>query len=212
MILGSCQDTGGTWSPEFVAHRFQLFHVPDNISDENAVLVDPFCSSLHPVMRNMPRDEDTVLVLGAGIIGICAVAALRAMGSRARILVLAKYRFQGELAQHYGADEIIYLKDGDAYRAVADKTGGRLYKPILGKRVMVGGADIVYECVGSDSSLDDSLRFAKEGGKVVLIGLAGMAKGIDWTPMWFRELTIAGNWGYGDEQYQGKTLRRTSWP
>jgi threonine 3-dehydrogenase len=206
-ITGSCADTGGTWSPEFVAHRFQLFHVPDNVSDENAALVDAFCSALHPVMRNMPRDEETVLVAGGGIIGICLVAALRAMGSKARLLVLAKYRYQGELAKRYGADEIIYLRDGDAYQVVADKTGGRLYKPILGKRVMLGGPDIVYECVGSDSSIDDCLRFAREGGRVVLVGLAGLAKGIDWTPIWFRELKVIGSYCYADEDYQGQRIR-----
>ncbi len=206
-ITGSCEDTGGTWSPEFVAHRFQLFHVPDNVSDENAALIDAFCSALHPVMRNMPRDEDTVLVAGGGIIGVCLVAALRAMDSKARILMLAKYRYQGELAQRYGADEVIYIRDGDVYQAVADKTGGRLYKPILGKRVMMGGPDVVYECVGSDGSIDDCLRFAREGGRVVLVGLAGMAKGIDWTPIWFRELNVIGTYAYADESYEGQQIR-----
>jgi threonine dehydrogenase-like Zn-dependent dehydrogenase len=158
-------------------------------------------------MRNMPRDEDTVLIAGGGIIGVCLVASLRAMGSQARIIVLAKYRFQGELAQHYGANEIIYIKDGDVYQAVAEKTDGRLYKPILGKRVMMGGPDVIYECVGSDSSIDDCLRFAREGGRVVLVGLAGIAKGIDWTPIWFRELKIIGSYCYADEDYQGQRIR-----
>jgi threonine dehydrogenase-like Zn-dependent dehydrogenase len=207
LIIGSCRDTGGSWSQEFVAHRFQLFHVPDNVSDENAILVDPFSSSLHPVLRNTPRDEDTVLVMGAGIVGICTVAALRAVGSHSRIIVLAKYHYQGELAKGYGADEIIYLREGDVYKAVAEKTGGRLYKPVLGKRVMMGGPDVVFECVGSDSSLDDALRFAREGGKVVLVGLAGVAKGVDWTPVWFRELQVTGNHDYAEEHYQGKTAR-----
>ncbi|MCJ7825129.1 MAG: zinc-binding dehydrogenase [Anaerolineales bacterium] len=206
-ITGACRDTGGSWSPQFVAHRHQLFHVPDGVNDENAILVDAFCSALHPVMRNTPRDEDTVLVLGAGVIGICVVAALRALGSHSRILVVAKYPFQGELAQHYGADEIIYLRDGDVYEAVAERTGARLYKPILGKRMMMGGADVVFECVGSDSSVDDALRFAGEGGKVVLVGLTGVAKGIDWTPIWFHELEVTGCFAYSTETYQGKPIR-----
>lgn len=207
LITGACRETGGSWSPEFVAHQHQIFRVPEEVSDENAILVDAFCSSLHPVMRNLPRDGETVLVLGAGIIGVCVVAALRALGSQCRILVVAKYPFQGELAQHYGADEIIYLRDGDLYDMVAGKTGGKVYKPILGKRMMMGGADVVFECVGNDGSIDDALRFAGEGGKVVLVGLAGLAKGIDWTPIWFHELKVTGCFAYSTEMYQGKEIR-----
>jgi len=207
LITGACRDTGGSWSPEFVAHRHQLFHVPPQVSDENAILVDAFCSALHPVMRNLPRDDQTVLVLGAGMIGVCVVASLRALDSRCRILVVAKYPFQGELARGYGADEVIYLREGDLYRAVAEKTGARVYKPILGKRMMMGGADVVFECVGSDSSIDDALRFASEGGKVVLVGLAGLAKGIDWTPIWFHELEVTGCFAYSTERYQEREVR-----
>ncbi len=207
LITGACRDTGGSWSAEFVAHAHQLFHVPDTVSDENAILVDAFCSALHPVMRNQPRTEDTVLILGAGIIGICAVAALRALGNRCRILVVAKYPFQGELALHYGADEVIYLRSGDLYDAVAEQTGARVYKPILGKRMLMGGADVVFECVGSDSSIDDALRFTGEGGKVVLVGLAGLAKGIDWTPIWFHELEVTGCFAYSTEAYQDGRIR-----
>ena len=207
LITGACRDTGGSWSPEFVAHAHQLFHVPDNVSDENAILVDAFCSSLHPVMRNQPRAGDTVLILGAGIIGICAVAALRALGIPCRILVVAKYPFQGELALHYGADEIIYLRDKDLFEAVATQTGARVYKPILGERMLMGGADVVFECVGNDRSIDHALRFAGEGGKVVLVGLAGLAKGIDWTSIWFHELEVTGCFAYSVENYQDGRIR-----
>lgn len=207
LITGACRDTGGSWSPEFVAHEFQLFRLPDHVTDENAILVDAFCSALHPVVRNVPKDGDVVLVLGAGIIGICTVAALRALGCSARILVVAKYEFQGDLARHYGADEVVLLRNGDLYESVARHTGGKLYRPIIGKRVMMGGPDVVFECVGSDSGIDDALRFVREGGKVVLVGLAGMARGIDWTPIWFRELTVTGDFAYSTENHDGQSKR-----
>ncbi len=108
---------------------------------------------------------------------------------------------------HYGADEVIYLRSGDLYDAVAEQTGARVYKPILGKRMLMGGADVVFECVGSDNSIDDALRFAGEGGKVVLVGLAGLAKGIDWTPIWFHELEVTGCFAYSTEAYQDGRIR-----
>ena len=207
LSIGHCHDTGGSWSSCFVAHQSQLFPVPESVSDENAVLAEPFSGALHWVMRNFPDDDDTVLVLGSGVVGLCIVAALRALGSGARVIVVAKYPFQGEMAQRFGADEVIYLREGDHFQAVAETTGGKLYKPVLGKRVLVGGADVVYECVGSESSIDDALRFTRGGGTVVLVGLAAIPKRVDWTPIWLNELTVKGSvWG-GTETFQGRRVR-----
>jgi len=207
LIIGACDATGGTWSPTFAAHRFQLFRIPDGVSDENAALVDAFCSSLHPVMRVFPRDDETVLVLGAGVIGIGVVAALRVLGSRARIIVMARYRFQGEAAQRYGADQVIYTGEGDPYTAFAEMVGARVYRPMLGKRVLAGGADVVYECVGTDGTIDDALRFTRAGGRMALVGLAGTTKKVDWTPLWFKELTVIGTQSSSTEDYRGKRVR-----
>lgn len=208
MIIGICRQTGGSWSAYFVAHRFQLFRVPEGVSDEQAILVDAFCSALHPVMRNFPRDEDNVLVIGAGVIGLCVVAALRALGSRAKITSLARYPFQGELAERYGADKVIYARRNfDYYQEVAEVFGARLYKPILGKKVMTGGADVVFECVGNDESIDDALRFTRAGGRLVLVGLVGISKKIDWTPVWFKELTVVGTNSSSTENYEGQPIR-----
>jgi threonine dehydrogenase-like Zn-dependent dehydrogenase len=181
--------------------------VPEGVSDENAALVEPFGVALHAVMRNLPKDGDTVLILGAGTIGLCTVAALRALESEARVIVLAKYPFQGEMARRLGADEVIYVEKGDAFQVVAKATGGRLIKPALGKRVMVGGADVVYECVGSDSSLDDALRFTRSGGTMILMGLAGIPEGVDWTPIWLNELQVRGSVWCGTETFQGQRVR-----
>ncbi len=207
-ILGACADTGGSWGPFYVAHRSQLVRVPDSVSDENAILLDALCSALHPILRHFPNDDETVLVLGAGTIGLCAVASLRALGSRARVLVLAKYAFQGARAREYGADEVVFLGRGkDYYHRLAELTGGTVHQPILGKPVLVGGADVVYECVGSDGSVDDALRLATGGGKVVLVGLAAVPKRVDWTPIWFHELTVVGSYGVAMETYQGRSKR-----
>lgn len=206
-ILGACADTGGSWGPTYIAHHSQLIRVPDNVSDENAILLDTFCSALHPVLHDFPQDNETILVLGAGPIGLCTIAALRALDSRSRILVLAKYPFQAELARYYGADEILLLgQNQDRYHALAERVGGKIYRPILSKPAMIGGADIVYECVGSDSSIDDALRMAAAGGKVVLVGLAAIPRGVDWTPIWFHELTVKGTYAVAMETYQGRRM------
>jgi threonine 3-dehydrogenase len=208
MLIGACADTGGSWAPSFVAHRHQIYAVPDSVSDESALLVEPFCVALHPALRCRPKDGETALVIGAGTVGLCVVAALRAVGSTARLIVLARHRFQGEWALHYGADEVIYTRECDPYVCVAERTGATLHTPLLGKRVMVGGADVVYECVGSDDSIDDALRFTRSGGRLVLVGMAGQTKRVDWTPVWANELQVQGFLGYSsNETIKGRVVR-----
>lgn len=204
--LGSCRDVGGSWSPFFVAHRSQLYRVPDHVSDENALMVEPFAVGLHAVLRHMPSAGETALVLGSGVIGLCVVAALRALGCTARLIAVARYEFQEAMARRLGADHVLRARGEDLYRAAAEATGASLLKPILGKPVLVGGADVVFECVGSATSVDDSLRLVRSGGTVVLIGLAGLLRQVDWTPVWLNEVQVLGSFIYGMETFQGRRL------
>ncbi|MBI3538092.1 MAG: alcohol dehydrogenase catalytic domain-containing protein, partial [Chloroflexi bacterium] len=56
LITGACRDTGGSWSEYFLAHESQLVRVPANVNDENALMLEPFATSLHAVLQNLPRD------------------------------------------------------------------------------------------------------------------------------------------------------------
>lgn len=206
MFIGSSKDTGGSWSESFIAHQSQLYAVPDSISDENALMVEPFACAVHCVLMDMPKDDETILILGAGTMGLVTLAALRGLGSKAKILVSARYPHQAEAARKLGADEV--LSGRDLYTQIAERTGATLLKPTIGKLVMEGGVDRVYECTGNDNSLDDANRFAKRGGTVVLVGLPGQAKGIDWSAIFTQELRIlsATEYSHADE-YKGKTWK-----
>lgn len=197
LFTGSCQATGGSWSEHFVAHTSQLYPVPDSISDENALMVEPFACGLHAALLGYPADNETVLVLGAGTIGLCTLAALRQLGSQAHILVLARYPFQAEAARRLGASEVITSGRGeDHLAAIAQRTGASLAQPMLGKRLVLGGVDRTFECVGSDSALDDSLRLTRSGGQVMLVGVPGLAKGIDWSSIFLQELDVRAAFTY----------------
>ena len=206
IMTGAARDTGGSWSAAFVAHHSQLYAVPDSVSDENALMVEPFCCGLHAVLIDFPKDEETILILGAGTMGLVTLAALRALGSRARILVSARYANQAEAAQRLGATEV--LRRGNLYAQVAERTGARVLKATIGKRVVEGGVHRVYECTGSDSSLDDANRLARSGGKVVLVGIPAIAKGVDWTAIFSQELTVLAARQFNNaELIQGKKWR-----
>jgi L-iditol 2-dehydrogenase len=79
---------------------------------------------------------------------------------------------------------------------------------MIGKRVIVGGVNRTYDCVGSDSSLDDSLRLTAEGGRVILVGVPGITKGVDWTAPFLKELSIRGSHIYNHaEMVDGKKMK-----
>mgnify|MGYP002633295893 CR=1 FL=1 len=204
LFTGSSKDTGGSWSPYFLAHKSQLYAIPDELSDEEALLIEPFACGIHAVLADFPGDDETILILGAGTIGLVTLAALRALGSTARVLVSARYDFQADAARRLGADEV--FRSDDLYTQVAAETGANLLKPTIGKRVVVGGADRVYECVGADGSLDDANRLARSGGTVLLVGVPGVAKGVDWSAIFSQELKLIATTEYTHaEQFQGQT-------
>ena len=203
-MTGGCSSTGGSWSSAFVAHRSQLVRVPDSVSDENALLVEPFATGLRAVLRNQPSSDGQALILGTGVIGICVVAALRALGHRSRIVVVAKHPFQADLARRYGADVVI--PPGDDHR-LAEALRARVHPCVMGSPLVSGGADVVYECVGSDASLGTAVRFTREGGSTAILGQAAVPRGVDWTSLWYKEISIRGCYVYGWETWQGQRMR-----
>lgn len=209
LLIGACKDTGGSWSQQLVAHESQLFPLPDSVNDENGLLIEPFSCALHAVLQNPPKEGDKVLVIGAGMIGVCVIAAIRALEIPCEITALVKHSFQGEFVSNFGADNIIYLSNNQDYvSTLTSALGARKLKPIYGEDVIVGGADLVYECVGRRQSVQDALRFTRGGGTVVILGLTSLMKELDWTTVWLNELTIKGSFVYGTNNYKG-VKRRT---
>jgi threonine dehydrogenase-like Zn-dependent dehydrogenase len=207
LLIGACRDTGGGWSSYIVAHKSQTFKLPEAVNDLNGVMIEPFSCALHSVLRNPPSKNDTVLVIGGGVIGLCVIAAIRALEIPCRIVALVKHPFQAELASKYGANNIIQLRRQTYEDDLTKALKGQVLKPLFGPKVIQGGADIVFECVGKKQSINDALRFSNNGGKVVLLGLAGIMDGIDWTTIWLNELDVKGSFAYSTEMYQGKSTR-----
>ena len=101
-----------------------------------------------------------------------------------------------------GADELVD-PTGDVARRYpiwADALNAEVLRPELGKPTVIGGADVVFDCVASGQSIDDGLRFTAGGGTFVLVGMPGIPKGVDWTPLWYKEITIHAAYAYGPER------------
>jgi threonine dehydrogenase-like Zn-dependent dehydrogenase len=205
--IGSNNFTRGTWSDYFLAHHLQLIPVPDGVTDEQAVLVDPVACSLHALLKQVPTDDQTIIVYGCGTLGLGLIGCLRALGSGARTLAIARYPFQGEMARHFGADEVLVgLGQKELFGRLAELTGGRVYTGFLPTgRMLVGGADIVFDCVGTTRALGNSMKFTRPHGTLVLVGI-GYPRRMDWTPVWFQEIRILGSVGQGVEQWGDERL------
>jgi len=200
--IGFCRDTGGGFSQRLVAHQSQVYLVPEEIDDRAAVLIEPFACALHGALRVSLREKDTALVIGCGSIGLLTIAALRATGCRARIVAAAKYDHQRRHAQALGAD-VLLDAGGPVLRRFAgwaEVLDAEVLDPELGKPIVLGGADATFDCVASSQSIDDGLRFTKSSGAFVLVGMPGIPRGVDWTAMWFKELTVHAAYAYGPER------------
>jgi len=196
MLIGTTRGLGGSWGERFVAHQGQLLPVPEGVSDEAAVLVEPFACSVHAVRGALPAAGERVLVVGAGSIGLLTVAALHALAPGAAITVLARHGFQGEHARRLGAAEVV-MSGGDVREGLAKASGARLLPTLIGPKAVVGGFDRTFVCIGGARGVDDALNLTRAGGTVVLLGNARGLDGIDWTPLWLKELTLRGSLTYG---------------
>jgi len=203
---GFCRDTGGAWSESLVAHDSQVYRVPEALGDPVAVLIEPLACAIHGVLRIDQEQAGTVLVVGCGTIGLLTIAALRALGSSGRIVAVAKHAHQRAHATRLGADEFLPSGGpiGDRYRAWAERLDAEVRDAELGKPLVIGGADTVFDCVASSSSLDDSIRFTRGGGQMVLVGMPGVPRGVDWTPLWYKELSLHAAYAYGPEPRDAK--------
>jgi L-iditol 2-dehydrogenase len=91
-----------------------------------------------------------------------------------------------------------------SFQEVAKHTGAKISKPMIGKPVMVGGADRVFECVGSEPSMRNALNMTRSGGQVIVVSVPNSLK-VDWTPISVKELTISSSWAYHHaEEFEGK--------
>ena len=196
---GYCKDTGGGWGRMMLAHRSQLWAVPSDMPDKTAVLVEPLACAIHAALRAQVPDGGSVLVVGAGTVGLLTLIALRRFTAAGRVVVAAKHQRQRNAAQMAGADEVI--RPEHAVKAVRRSEHAVKLTPERGMEFLLGGVDVALDCVGSKSALDLALRTTKAGGRVVLSGIPG--GGADLTPLWFRELELVGSYTGGMEQVEG---------
>jgi L-iditol 2-dehydrogenase len=200
---------GGGWGDGFTAHESEVDLVPEDLSDDQATLVEPASAALRAVFRRRPAPGDRVLVVGAGILGLLTVQAARAVGPDCHITALAKRPYQAEMARRLGADEVIGR--GDGYESAAKITEAKFYTAAMNKGMLLGGFDVIYDCVGSSATIEDSLRWTRAEGAVVLVGAQLGRTRADLTPIWYQYVDLIGSLAHGVDEWQGRRQRTFDW-
>ena len=194
--VGFCASTGGGWGEEFVAHRGQLHAVPDDVSDEDAVMLEPAAGGVHAAAKAQ-IDGGVVLVQGAGTMGLVTIAALRAYTNADTIIAVAKYPIQKQFAAELGADVVV--GPSETKRAVRRVTGCRMLGDDLS-----GGADVTIDAIGNATSIETAIGVDQTTGKGCS-GRHARKLNIDLTALWHRETELIGAYTYGTDAWPDGT-------
>lgn len=200
---------GGGFGDTIVTHETAMYPAPEHLTQDQATLSEPISIAVHATMQHPPKAGDKVLVIGAGIIGLLTTMVIKAFFPEAEVTTLARYPHQQEAAERLGADHILKRAD---YAAVAKLTGGKFFSAPLNRGVVIGGFDLIYDCVANDATLNTALRWVRAGGKVVMVGshMAPMPK-MDLSPVWYHKVTLTGTYGHGMDERDGVRKHTYEW-
>ncbi|MGA2112399.1 MAG: zinc-binding dehydrogenase [Anaerolineales bacterium] len=207
--LGGVIGVGGGFSDGYTADARDVYPVPDDLSDDQAAMIEPMSIAVHAVLRCPPKPGDHVLVVGSGIIGLLTLQAVRAFAPGVHLTALARYPHQAEAARKCGAQEVI--TGGDLYLQMARVTGGQAYQAPLNRGMLMGGFEVIYDCVGTGSTLSDSLRWARAAGTVVMVGIDLSILRVDLNPIWYAEVNLVGSRTHGSSEFAGKKQHDYAW-
>lgn len=172
-----------------IAHSSSLFKIPDLLTFPEAAMAEPLAVAYRAFRRTGARSGDSLLVIGAGTIGLLAAAAARADGV-GRVIISANHDHQAAAAADLGVDAVI-------------RPGGRSLSEQAVKMADGSGSDAVIETTASPKGVADAFAAVRKEGTVVLVGGFRGAVEVDLKRIVDDEIHVAGSFCYG---YSG--LRR----
>jgi L-iditol 2-dehydrogenase len=144
---------------EYVCHPVHLmFPVPDEVSNDDAAMLEPLGIGIHSARRARIDLGETVAILGCGPIGLVTLMSARARGA-SRIIATDLHEYRLDVAKKLGADDVMVAgKGGDVVKWIMDLTDGR-------------GVDATFDCAGEQETINEALDGARIGGRAVLVGI-----------------------------------------
>ena len=161
--------------------EWQPLSVPEEVSDEAASMCEPCAVAVHAVRKSELRLGDSVAILGAGPIGLLCLQAAKAAGAGA-VFVSEPAPARKAAALEMGADAVLDPTSQDVVAEVVSETGGL-------------GPNVVFDCAGIRSTLNDAMNLVRRSGLVVLVAVPWVdmpVLPVDWMS---REVKLQTSWG-----------------
>lgn len=178
---------------EFVAvPHWIVAKLPDAMTFVQAALLEPASIGLHAASRAAFDAPDTVVVIGAGTIGLFILQAARLRGA-ATVIACDVNDFRLELAQAVGADVCLNPNEVRLQREVFGRTDGR-------------GADVTFEAVGYAETFRQAIALTRTGGTLVAVGNVAQQAQFNLQELVSRELTFSGSYASAGEFRLGLDL------
>jgi L-iditol 2-dehydrogenase len=162
-----------------------LYRIPDEVSFTQAAMVEPFGVAAHGAELTPPAWNDTALVVGAGMIGLCLIQVLGTKGC-GRIIAVDVDEARLSMAADLGASITLNPEREDIQEAVLARTEGR-------------GADIAFEAVGISATVKTAIESVRKGGTVTLVGNISKHVELPLQSVVTRELQLQGSCGIAGE-------------
>lgn len=183
--IGTGVNRTGCFADYLVMPATNIIRIPDNITDDEASIFDPFGNAAHTALSFNLVGED-VLITGAGPIGIMAVAIAQHVGAR-HVVITDVNEYRLDLARKMGATHAVNTKNTEL-------------KKVISSLGMTEGFDVGLEMSGNPHAFKEMLSHMSCGGKIALLGILPDNTGINWTDVIFKGLFIKGI--YGREMYE----------
>ncbi|MEP6565738.1 MAG: zinc-dependent alcohol dehydrogenase family protein [Mesorhizobium sp.] len=173
----------GGFAEYVVMPQKQAFILPGDLKPTHGAFCEPLGCCLHGVDLAKIRPGSSVVVLGGGVIGLLTVQLAKLAGA-ATIILSTRQASRRALAEELGATTTVDPSASDVIDAIAGPSG-----------LMPGGVDVVFESAGVRETVEQSMRLAKAGGTVVIVGVMPQGVKVEFEPfdLLFRELNILGS-------------------
>ena len=156
-----------------------LFKLPDSLSFEEGALIEPLAVSYRSILRIPAGHRDRMVILGAGTIGLFCLAVAKVIGVR-EVIISAKYKHQGKMAEKLGADYItrVTTQDVETEMKAISKNGK---------------VDVVIDTVATEQTFHDAIRIVRKAGAVCLVGGYTKSLNVSLRPIVSKELHVLGS-------------------
>jgi 2-desacetyl-2-hydroxyethyl bacteriochlorophyllide A dehydrogenase len=181
-----CGHPQGGMAELFTIAANRLHGVPDDLSDLTATLIEPLSTPVHAARLAGPLDGKAVAILGAGTIGLLMLAVVKAQGA-SRVVVSDMLQSKRIRATALGAHAVVDAAASDLVEQVRAGLGE--------------SADVVFDCVAVQSTVDQAVAMAVKGGTVVVVGVPVRDVTVPLVTMQDQEIRIQGSATYLSEDF-----------